>query len=202
MKVKCRYEYLFCVLIALVCIASDIVAQTKSRMWTDATDRFEIEAELLKHDKNSVTLRKTDKRVITIPLAKLSEADRKFIQDLASRKEELDNPFAGGKIMAESGEKKAGPASTDDFQNDGDVVELSSTGPQIFLTVDEDMSPLPADGPAVPQKFVEFSCILESLDAYARVSSPVLVDPAGPVFAVSTHRNGNRVDPRCQSAGD
>ncbi|MCL4202011.1 MAG: formylglycine-generating enzyme family protein [Pirellulaceae bacterium] len=50
------------------------------RTWTDSSGRFHIEAELLEVKNGQVTLKKVDSSTVTLPLEKLSEADRAFLR--------------------------------------------------------------------------------------------------------------------------
>lgn len=57
---------------------SKTVAQIRD--WSDATGNFKVKAELVKSDGTSVTLRKEDKKEIVVPISRLSEADRKYLE--------------------------------------------------------------------------------------------------------------------------
>jgi|APTNR8051073442_1049403.scaffolds.fasta_scaffold25603_2 hypothetical protein len=50
------------------------------RVWTDNTASYKIEAELSQIQQNAVELRTADGRLIEVPLERLSEADREFVQ--------------------------------------------------------------------------------------------------------------------------
>jgi hypothetical protein len=50
------------------------------RVWTDSTGRFQIEAKLVGVEGGKAKLAKPDGSVIQVPIDKLSEADRKFIE--------------------------------------------------------------------------------------------------------------------------
>ncbi|NUQ64533.1 MAG: hypothetical protein HUU20_18870 [Pirellulales bacterium] len=50
------------------------------RTWTDSTGRFQIEAQLVSDDGSTVTLKKQSGQLVTIPLEKLSSADRAFFR--------------------------------------------------------------------------------------------------------------------------
>ncbi|MCL2304758.1 MAG: SHD1 domain-containing protein [Planctomycetaceae bacterium] len=55
------------------------VAAKEKRTWTDSTGQFNVEAELVRVDGENVLLRTTNGKQLTIPLAKLSNADRKYV---------------------------------------------------------------------------------------------------------------------------
>ena len=59
------------------------------RTWNDATRSFQVEAQFVKIENDQVTLRGKDGRIITLPLEKLCEEDRRFVQDQAK----AVNPF-------------------------------------------------------------------------------------------------------------
>jgi hypothetical protein len=67
----------------LVCCGSNIEMangqETKRlRTWTDVTGEFRIEAEFVRIRGDEVVLRRADKKEMTLPLAKLSPADREY----------------------------------------------------------------------------------------------------------------------------
>ncbi len=49
------------------------------RIWRDASGSFSVEAMLVKSDGKSVQLKKKDGKIVTVPLEKLSDADKKFL---------------------------------------------------------------------------------------------------------------------------
>lgn len=55
-----------------------------ARKWTSSDGKFSTEAELVEYADGKVTLQKADDQRITVPLAKLSPADRRFV--IAERK--------------------------------------------------------------------------------------------------------------------
>ena len=90
-----------------VCCAQTAVEVTSDfRTWKNNTGKFSIEAKLVSVADDIVKLEKKDGRVIELPEAKLSKADRKFIEDLRE-KAEADNPFAGGKLGPKGSRSKS-----------------------------------------------------------------------------------------------
>lgn len=71
--------------------AAQVAAQSgdaespSSRTWTDATGQFRVEAELLAVADGKVQLKKSDGSVVSVPLEKLSQADRDFLTRSAGR---------------------------------------------------------------------------------------------------------------------
>jgi hypothetical protein len=62
------------------------------RTWTDATGKFSIEAKFVGEDGDAVRLVKQDGTELKVPLAKLSESDRKYVE--SRRGPAAVNPFA------------------------------------------------------------------------------------------------------------
>lgn len=67
-------------------------AADEPRTWTDRSGQFEVVAKLLRVDGESVVLRRDDGKEITVPLAKLSDADRRFVQGPQSAQVVEDKP--------------------------------------------------------------------------------------------------------------
>ena len=57
---------------------------SSARQWTDTTGRFSVEAELVRVHEGKVYLKKTDGKVIGVPIEKLSEADQRFLREYSS----------------------------------------------------------------------------------------------------------------------
>lgn len=68
-------------LVALLVTAS----QTRAREWTDSTGRYTVEAELVEVTDDKVLLKKTDGRIVSVPLARLSAADRDYVNSLVEQ---------------------------------------------------------------------------------------------------------------------
>jgi thiol-disulfide isomerase/thioredoxin len=56
------------------------IAVAENRTWTDATGKFSVSAELVGVQDGMATLHSTDGKELKVPLEKLSDADRKFIE--------------------------------------------------------------------------------------------------------------------------
>jgi SLA1 Homology Domain 1 (SHD1) protein len=63
----------------LLLVASPVAA----RKWTDDTGKFSVEAELVEVNGDQVVLKKTGGKEITLPVARLSEIDRRYLKLLA-----------------------------------------------------------------------------------------------------------------------
>ena len=70
-------------------LASASICEAQARKWTDVTGKYSIEAELVELKDGQVRLRKPDGQVITLPLEKLSAADREHVR------QEARQPAAG-----------------------------------------------------------------------------------------------------------
>ena len=63
------------------------------RTWTDLTGKFKIEARLDREDGDDIFLERNDGKIVQLPLAKLSEADREYLKESREQPESAD-PFA------------------------------------------------------------------------------------------------------------
>ena len=74
----------------LVAMASALMSASamgaESRTWKDATGKFSVQATLFYHDASQVVLEKSDGKTVTVPLSKLSAADRAYLQELDAKK--------------------------------------------------------------------------------------------------------------------
>jgi len=77
----------------LISVLSGVIIAQEARTWRDSTGQFSVEAVLVDYDGDQVKLKKSDGRVVTLPLTRLSEADQQYVRE---RQKEADNPFAGG----------------------------------------------------------------------------------------------------------
>lgn len=65
-------------------------AETETRVWTDTSGRFSVEAQLVSISDGMVRLKRTsDGRSMSIPLAKLCNADQTYVKSVVER----ENPF-------------------------------------------------------------------------------------------------------------
>ena len=86
-------------IVFLCCAAHDALGeQAESRLWTDSTSHFQVQATLVEQTDLAVRVRTTDGGEITVPTNRLSQADQDYLKSQAAPQ---DNPFAGGTPMAE-----------------------------------------------------------------------------------------------------
>ncbi|RCS55984.1 hypothetical protein DTL42_00925 [Bremerella cremea] len=199
--------------LGLVCLFSLVMLGGLSRLaladdfrtWVDKTGKFKIEATLHELRDGKVILHTKDKREITVPLTLLSDDDQTFV----SQKE--INPFGGGKPIASPAampaestnssrtSRRSSPRSSTSaaglLAKDAAVTELPTDGTELFISIDQELEEIAADPLPEQAKFRQMVVPLEKLDAYAKISAPVVVDPAKLTFAVSTNRVANASSP-------
>src|SRR4051812_36006407 len=54
------------------------------RQWSDDTGRFNVKATFIRLTESEVTLQKSDKSVVTVPLARLSADDKSYVKAIAT----------------------------------------------------------------------------------------------------------------------
>ena len=67
-------------LLILVLAAALGTADAPTRKWTDAAGRFSVEAEMVDLQNGAVHLKRTDGKIISVPLKELSLADQEFVR--------------------------------------------------------------------------------------------------------------------------
>jgi len=69
-------------LLALLMLVSTAAAVSPvlARTWTDSTGKYTVDADLVAFNERHVVLQKADHQLISVPLEKLSDADRQFLQ--------------------------------------------------------------------------------------------------------------------------
>ncbi|GAB6188180.1 SHD1 domain-containing protein [Thermopirellula anaerolimosa] len=88
--------FLVCVLLLVASAAAEV------RTWKDKTGKFSIRAELVESDGTTVKLKRADGKVISVPVDRLSDQDRQFL-------EAQEKSAFGGAAPGEAG-KMAGAA--------------------------------------------------------------------------------------------
>lgn len=78
------FKFCFCFLAVPSLLLGD-----ETRVWTDATGKFKVTATFVEKKGDSIVLEKEDGKKLTIPVAKLCEADQAFLEGM-----EAANPFA------------------------------------------------------------------------------------------------------------
>jgi SLA1 homology domain 1, SHD1 len=65
--------------LVLLLAAACFAPQADARLWTDSSGRYTLEANLVAANDTSVVLQRADHELVSIPLDKLSEADRAYV---------------------------------------------------------------------------------------------------------------------------
>lgn len=106
----------FAVLLLVLFAASHAVAKDL-REWTDKTGKHKIDAEFVAVEGKNVQLRKRDNSTVTLPIAKLSKADQKYLRDLmkARKREQAANEFADPDPLSLDGPAEAVEQMQRDF---------------------------------------------------------------------------------------
>lgn len=173
-------------------------ADEPTRTWTDASDRYQIEARLIGHEGGTVRLKQADDSIVEIALDQLSEADRKYVADY-----DAGNPFLRG--MKPSGAAPAirppmpnSPARIDSApqadapsstSGEEEATEIDWAGvPSIDVPVNGELSSLQiapaADGPALTERTIG----LPDLRDFLEQAGALVVDgPSGTALFSASH---------------
>ena len=149
------------------------------RIWTSADGKFTIEAELVEVLDDAVRLRKSTGSVITVPFAKLSDADRAHARRLQVQRFELPgvmwvgvpkNGFAW-KVVQEAKEGEAGAT----------VLACNKTGSDSVIVLTIENRKVGDDGQRIAAIKGHFNGLVEGLQAAGikilRVEKPSLATP-------------------------
>ena len=88
------------VLVTTLLLQASIV---HARKWTDKSGSFSVEADFVAQSEGKVSLKKTDGSVISVPLARLSEADQQFVAAQRKPLKYVTFPKAGVKLIQPHG---------------------------------------------------------------------------------------------------
>lgn len=169
----------FCLGCSLLLFIASIALSDNStvREWSDASGSFKVKASFLGKEGQAVKLKKSDGLVIKVPISKLSEADQKFLSEMASAPEA--DPFAGG--VREELETDEPPALT----SLKGTVKPFVPGPKKLVGGTEPIGPIEADSGKALLRYRSCQTIIAENDAYKKVSRPIVMNPEKGVFAVS-----------------
>jgi hypothetical protein len=97
----------------LAFVTPDPALAQDARTWTDSTGKYKIEAAFVEVKDGAVRLRRPDGRVVKLPLAKLSPADRRYVKEQLAARDPRDpnNPFEMGVEDADSEPGRLGPGA-------------------------------------------------------------------------------------------
>ncbi|MBQ9813574.1 MAG: hypothetical protein IJM54_09720 [Thermoguttaceae bacterium] len=110
-------------------------AEDDVREWTDSTGKFKVQATLVSHDEKNVSLRKTDNRVVKLPLTKLSEEDQAYIASLD------EDPFAGG-VLDEVSDSGDAQTSSGSFRIKGKTHRFATCPTPVYLGDQSGVQPM------------------------------------------------------------
>jgi thiol-disulfide isomerase/thioredoxin len=114
-------------LVAIVILAPGAGSQT--RTWSDASGKFNVEAELVEVKDGKVVLKKADGSELTVPLSKLSSADRDFLKSQNEAEGEDENESSADSQPELSPEDlKAIAAKATEFYEDLRTDERTAAG--------------------------------------------------------------------------
>src|SRR3990172_10528783 len=107
-----------------------------ARKWTDNTGQYSVEAELVEVKGDDVLLKKPDGSIIPVPITRLSDADRRYLEDLNKQMGETRDA-AVGEI-----EKVQGRYRCDEQRPDRPIVDVQLRGLQVTDSVLEHLKGL------------------------------------------------------------
>ncbi|MCH8043368.1 MAG: hypothetical protein IID44_06575 [Planctomycetes bacterium] len=67
-----------------------VAASASARKWTDNTGKFSVEAELVEAKDGNVRLKRKDGKIMTVPVSRLSKADRDYLAFIAEAKKKSE----------------------------------------------------------------------------------------------------------------
>ncbi|RLS82218.1 MAG: hypothetical protein DWI05_03840, partial [Planctomycetota bacterium] len=149
------------------------------RLWKDASGSFQVRAKLIERTDEAVRLRKTDGKEISVPLAKLSQADQEYVDKATAPKPVIEVPER----------ERRGLRRGDPSKSAGANKPLPDTG----RSIDPGIDPVTGDFEPDPHNFVAVaelgSVPVCDTDAYDAVSAPKPADAACSKVLVSVGRH-------------
>ena len=80
------------VFLLLLTVAFPLFGQQQIRKWSDKSGEFTVRAKLVKVEGETVTLEKEAGGTVEVPIAKLSDKDREFVEKLSAAKPTKKSP--------------------------------------------------------------------------------------------------------------
>jgi hypothetical protein len=115
-KARKTRAHLACVFASLLALTAPSAALAQqSRTWTDNTGKFKLEAAFVEVKDGAVRLRRPDGRIVKLPLAKLSAADRRYVKEQLKTRDPRnpDDPFEMGVEEAPGAGRRGRPGDRD-----------------------------------------------------------------------------------------
>lgn len=141
--------------------ATPAVWAAELRTWSDASGKFKLKAEFVSIDDGTLTLKGEDGKEFEIPLAKLSSADKKYVESLDSENPfaaKADNPFqkkAMNKKEDEESPSAGGPAQID---------------PAVKWQDAQELAPTPAQGESEKRQFEPVTGVLADVKSFKAIA--------------------------------
>lgn len=184
----------FFVMVAVVALLGSLLdaadKDKKTRLWKDATGQFEILAELIEKTETIVRLHTADGRELKVPIQRLSKADQDYLKTWKPA-----NPFAGGTPIP--GKKSTNntpttskpPVGPDSKPTAQPAPMLPGTGNTLNLSTTPEEQAFVPDPQPKPPTIPTARVLVSKIDAYDKLSSPVLANGAEANFLLSIGRN-------------
>ncbi len=118
-KVSRRLGFQFISVVAMLLVVMVVTHAQDSRKWTSNDGKYSVQAEFLKLSRGKVHLRRQDGKEITVPLERLSDADRAWVRTtMRDRSEQRKKAKRAGR----------GDAPTQQPTSEGEAKERSNSG--------------------------------------------------------------------------
>lgn len=164
-------------------LAADGAKEHETRLWKDVSGSFQVRARFLDATADKVRLQKADGREISVPLSKLSPADRDYVEKASHPPPAVDAAEAG------TPPARRGLRLREPSPSVGDLAPLPADGPTIdaaHAPVEGRFDPDPIDPSPAAETGVVSVC---PTDAYDKVSAPKPVDAGCGKLLVSVGRH-------------
>lgn len=167
-------------------VANWVLAAELPRKWRDASGKFEIDATLVELGETKVKLKKTDGSVIEVPIARLSDADQKYLKG-PTEPAPADDPFAGGSTSPVAASPRPRFPKPNSSVPAGTV--LADQGKLVALGQGDPPQGVAPDPATMVRPLAVGGFPVSDVDAYDKVSPPLIVEPEQGLVAVSIGRN-------------
>ena len=182
---------------AVVAAAAVVTAAEGPRTWRDATGKFEIEARLVDRTETAVRLKKSDGKVIEVPLEKLGKADREYLRKLDAVKQAEPppaDPFAAEGTAEPKWVVRRPKTPRPEFPRAGgppaeENAILPSTGRLVPVATDVAPKGLEPDPYPPLAPLVDGGLIVAEAGGFTEASPPLLLDPEKMLVAVALTRD-------------
>jgi hypothetical protein len=115
-------------LLSIFVPATSLVA----REWTDATGKFRVEAELVVVKNGKVYLEKADGTAVSVPVDRLSDADRKYLSSISEKQGTAEKQGTGAPTSASKTRADDSPAQVETAANAAELPLLARRAHEIL----------------------------------------------------------------------